>query len=396
MLIYIVKGFTMMDKREKTTQAVIRPNDLSKLFDSLVQMGYEILGPTVSDQAIVYDKISSLEELPKGIIDQQSNGQYRLLKADTPALFGYVVGPHSWKKYLYPPVQKLWQAKKTKSGFEIDKNSEKITKQAFLGVRPCELKAIAIYDQIFMDGPYVDPMYKQRRENSLIIAVNCTRAGGTCFCVSMGTGPAATCGFDLVLTEIIDKDEHYFLIENGSDTGAQILSKIPHKEAGENDLKTKAKAIENAKSQVGRTLNTDGLDELLKSNFDHPNWQKVADRCLTCGNCTMVCPTCFCTTIEDTTDLTGSQAIRSRKWDSCFTMDFSYIAGGSIRASAMSRYRQWMTHKLANWQDQFGISGCVGCGRCITWCPAGIDITEEARIFRESEQIESTSLKARM
>lgn len=212
----------------------------------------------------------------------------------------------------------------------------------------------------------------------------------------MNTGPAAISGFDLVLTEIIDKDKHYFLFESGSDTGAQILSKIPHKEAGENDLKAKAKAIEKAKSQMGRTLNTQGLADLLQDKFDHPNWQKIAARCLTCGNCTMVCPTCFCTTTEDTTDLTGSLAIRSRKWDSCFTMDFSYIAGGSVRASAMSRYRQWMTHKLANWHDQFGMSGCVGCGRCITWCPAGIDITEEARIFRESERKNSTSIKARI
>jgi len=393
---YIVKGFTMPDKKNNTTQAVLRPNDLSSLFDNLIQSGYEIIGPTVSSQTVVYDKITSPDNLPRGIIDQQYNGSYRLVKADSPALFGYVVGPQSWKKYLYPSTQEIWRAQKTKSGFEIVDNNESINKRAFLGVRPCELKAIAIYDKIFMEGPYADPMYKQRRENSIIIAVNCTRVGGTCFCVSMNTGPEAKSGFDLALTEIIEKDEHYFIFETGSDTGARILSKIPHKEASESHLKAKDKAIEKAKSQMGRTLSTDGLDELLRRNFDHPNWQKIAERCLTCGNCTMVCPTCFCTTTVDSTDLTGSLAIRSRKWDSCFTMDFSYIAGGSIRASAMSRYRQWMTHKLTNWQDQFGMSGCVGCGRCITWCPAGIDITEEARLIRESEHIDSTSIKARM
>jgi sulfhydrogenase subunit beta (sulfur reductase) len=396
MLQEIVKGFTMPDKKDNTPQAVVRLDDLLKLFDCLIQTDYEIIGPTVSDQAVIYDKITTPDDLPKGVIDQQDSGSYRLVKDDSPALFGYVVGPHSWKKYLYPSTQEIWRAKRTKNGFDIIDNSEPITKRAFIGVRPCELKAIAIYDQIFLEGPYADPMYKRRRENSIIIAVNCTRAGGTCFCVSMKTGPEATSGFDLALTEIIEKDEHYFIIETGSETGVGILSKIPHKEAAENHLKAKGKAIEKAKSQMGRTLNTDGLDELLKRNFDHPNWQKIAGRCLTCGNCTMVCPTCFCTTTVDSTDLTGSLAIRSRQWDSCFTMDFSYIAGGSIRASAMSRYRQWMTHKLANWHDQFGMSGCVGCGRCITWCPAGIDITEEARVFRESEHIDSTSIKARM
>ena len=223
MLKHIVKGFTMPNKRKNTAQAIVRLNDLSKLFDSLIQKGYEVLGPILSDQAIVYDKISSPDDLPKGLIDQQGSGQYRLVKAESQALFGYVVGPYSWKKYLYPPVQKIWQAEKTKSGFDINENSETITKRAFWGVRPCELKAIAIYDKIFMEGPYADPMYKQRRENTLIIAVNCTRAGGTCFCVSMHTGPAASSGFDLALTEIIEKDEHYFIFEADSEAVSEAV-----------------------------------------------------------------------------------------------------------------------------------------------------------------------------
>ena len=138
--------------------------------------------------------------------------------------------------------------------------------------------------------------------------------------------------------------------------------------------------------QQVRNIDTTGIKELLYQNFEHPRWDNVAGRCLTCANCTMVCPTCFCTTVEDVTDVTGDHAERWRRWDSCFTQSFSYIHGGSVRTSAKSRYRQWMTHKLASWIDQFGSSGCVGCGRCITWCPVGIDITEEVRAIREGRE----------
>jgi Fe-S-cluster-containing hydrogenase component 2 len=119
------------------------------------------------------------------------------------------------------------------------------------------------------------------------------------------------------------------------------------------------------------------LRTLLIDSRESAHWQDVADRCLTCGNCTMVCPTCFCTTTEDTTDLTGQRTERSQRWASCFELDFSYLHGGSVRVSGESRYRQWITHKLSSWHDQFGNSGCVGCGRCIAWCPTGIDITAE-------------------
>ena len=134
---------------------------------------------------------------------------------------------------------------------------------------------------------------------------------------------------------------------------------------------------------MGRALDTGNIQGLLYENAEHPRWEQVAQRCLTCGNCTMVCPTCFCTTVEDTTNLAGDQAARTRRWDSCFSLDFSYIHGGPVRSSTRARYRHWITHKFAAWIDQFGSSGCVGCGRCITWCPVGIDVTEEIRSLRE-------------
>jgi ferredoxin len=175
------------------------------------------------------------------------------------------------------------------------------------------------------------------------------------------------------------------LVEVGTELGAEVLREVSHREAREEEKATAESVIARCSVQMGRSLDTTEIKELLYRNYEHPRWDDVAGRCLTCGNCTMVCPTCFCTTVEDFTDLSGEHAERRRRMDVCFTMDFSYIHGGSIRSSAKARYRQWMTHKLATWIDQFCVSGCVGCGRCITWCPVAIDITEEARVIRESE-----------
>jgi ferredoxin len=201
----------------------------------------------------------------------------------------------------------------------------------------------------------------------------------------MNTGPKATSGFDLALTEVLEGDQHYFVAEAGTDNGGEILRELPHREAREDERQKTEEIVERAAGQMGRTMDTAGIKELLYRNQEHSRWDNVASRCLTCANCTMVCPTCFCSTVEDMTDLAGEHAERRRKWDSCFTMDFSYLHGGSVRASAKARYRQWMTHKLATWIDQFGKSGCVGCGRCITWCPVGIDLTEEVRAIRAGD-----------
>jgi formate hydrogenlyase subunit 6/NADH:ubiquinone oxidoreductase subunit I len=338
----------------------------------------------------VYDEVRSLEDLPAGWTDEQNAGTYRLKKRADNALFGYVVGPHSWKKFLLQPEVRLWQAKSDETGLKTVESKEETPRSAFIGVRSCELHAIAVQDKVFMAGEYVDPSYKSRCENLFVVAVNCVQAGGTCFCTSMKTGPKATFGFDLAITELANTERHYLLAEAGTETGAAVLSEVAHREASGEEKAAAEGAVEECSRQMGRTLSTAGIKELLYRNYENPRWEDAASRCLTCGNCTMVCPTCFCTTVEDYTDLSGQQAERRRRMDVCFTMDFSYIHGGSIRYSPKARYRQWMTHKLATWIDQFGVSGCVGCGRCITWCPVAIDITEEARAIRESESSNKT------
>lgn len=355
------------------------------LLQSLSDQGYRVIGPSIREQAIVYDTLHTVDDLPIGYTDEQEGGFYRLKKRQDAALFGYTVGPHSWKKFLHPPTVRLWSAQRTENGFELLPENQDPPRLAFLGVRSCDLHAIAVQDTVFLRAGTRDPAYQLRRGRVCILAVNCGQAGNTCFCTSMNTGPQATSGFDLALTEILDEQQHFFVIEVGTTTGADILRDLPTRPAGEDELERARDVVAAAAGQMGRALDTTDIKNLLYRNSEHPRWDEVATRCLTCGNCTMVCPTCFCTTIEDTTDLSGEHAERWRRWDSCFTLSFSSIVGGSVRASSKSRYRQWMTHKLASWYDQFGTSGCVGCGRCITWCPVGIDITEETRAIRATD-----------
>jgi ferredoxin len=366
---------------------VVDQRGLSALFGVLRERGFRVLGPTVRDGAIVYDEIRSVADLPAGWTDQQEGGRYRLTRRDDQALFGYAVGPHSWKRFLHVPLLTLWRARRDPQGVHIEDGGDGATpRQAFIGVRPCELAAIAVQDRVFLGGPHVDPGYKARREASFVVAVNCGQAASTCFCASMKTGPQACSGFDLALTELLTDGRHAFLVEVGSPQGAEVATALPSERAAAEDLAAAAAATRRAEEGMGRTLETDGLKELLYRNCESPRWEEVAGRCLACTNCTMVCPTCFCATVEDVTDLTGSEAERVRRWDSCFSLEFSYVHGGSVRTSVGARYRQWITHKLAAWQDQFGTSGCVGCGRCITWCPAGIDITAEVRAVRDADE----------
>jgi sulfhydrogenase subunit beta (sulfur reductase) len=363
---------------------VIERRALDALLDALRGRGYTVVGPQVRSGAIVYDELASTDDLPAGWVDEQDGGSYRLAPGGDGALFAHAVGHDSLKRFLFPPEVRAWRAQLGPDGaLMVADAAPEPPRYAFLGVRSCDLHAVAIQDRVFLEGAYVEPDYAARRRDAFFVAVNCARAGGTCFCVSMGTGPKAETGFDLALTELLDASGHRFLVEAGSERGAAVLADVPRRPASAGDLAAAGTLIERTAASMGRTLDTDGLRELLQASPDHPRWADVADRCLSCGNCTLVCPTCFCSTVEDTTDLAGHEAEHVRLWDSCFSLEHSYIHGGGVRRTGRSRYRQWMTHKLSTWIDQFGTSGCVGCGRCITWCPVAIDITEEAAAMRD-------------
>ncbi len=353
---------------------------LDRLLEALRERGYTVVGPKVRDGAIMLDELRAASELPVGWRDEQEPARYRLIKDAGGRAFGYTVGPQSWKRYLHPPRLTL-----SRSGSNGNSEADpRPPRYAFIGVRPCELAAIAKLDRVMTGGAWPDPAYVARRDGAFLVAVNCTQPGGTCFCASMGTGPRAASGFDVALTELVTDGAPTFLGEAGSERGREILGAVPTRPARPSEVESAEGALAEAAGQMGRVLDTRGLAERLRSRYEHPRWEEVSRRCLTCANCTMVCPTCFCWTVEDTTDLAGGGAARTRRWDSCFGLEFSFIHGGSVRTSAAARYRHWLLHKLSTWHDQFGSSGCVGCGRCITWCPAGIDITEEARAVGES------------
>jgi ferredoxin len=360
-------------------------SDIDRLFASLQERGYETVGPTERDGAVVYDSITKTADLPVGRRDVQAPGRYRLEDRPDDALFGYVVGPHSWKRFLHPPEAVIWQGSRSTSGFETVP-SDPAPRYAFIGVRPCELAAILIQDRVFAGVGVPDEIYDGRRSGLFVVAVNCTEPGDTCFCTSMGTGPAAGPGADLVLTEVIGEDSHWFTAESVSDAGTEVLAALdaPATDSGETAVAEELVAV--AADRMGRTVDTTDIRDLLFRNLESREYERVAARCLGCANCTMACPTCFCATVEDGLSLDQSVATRTRRWDSCFSLEFSYIHGGPLRVRPEARYRQWLTHKFAGWIDQFGTSGCVGCGRCITWCPVGIDVTEEIAAIRRSEE----------
>ncbi len=199
-----------------------------------------------------------------------------------------------------------------------------------------------------------------------------------CFCTTMGTGPGAEAGFDLALTELSDG----FLVRVGSDAGAAIAAALPLSPATDAAFAERREALSAARASMGSPgFTTTGLALSVKDAAASPRWAEIADRCLACANCTLVCPTCFCTGTAQVTDVETTRSVAERRWDSCFTGAFAEVAGGSFRPRVEDRYRQWLTHKFGTWPAQFGTFGCVGCGRCVTWCPVGIDIREELALI---------------
>jgi ferredoxin len=360
---------------------------LDDLIGALRDEGYEVIGPVVKSGAIVHGPVTRAADLPVGLTDRQEPGSYRLSPRDDQAVFGFAVGPDSYKEIFYRSEAPLVKLRRKADAVEVVAPQPPRGKVALLGARACEIAAIGKQDRILLEGPYVDEDYAARRRDAFVVALQCSTAGGTCFCVSMGTGPQATGGFDLAITELLE-ESHRFVVEIGTERGGQLAERLSLEPAAAGDVDRADAVVATTASRMGRHLDTRDIRDLLYANLEHPRWDEVASRCLSCTNCTLVCPTCFCADRVETTTLDGTESAeseRARRLDSCFSLEHSHVHGGPVHGSVRSRYRQWLTHKLAGWIDQFGSSGCVGCGRCLTWCPVGIDITEEVAAIRADD-----------
>ena len=353
---------------------------LEQLITVLRDDGYQTVAPVEQDGAVLWSSISSVTDLPTGRREEQLPGCYRIADSDS-AYFGINHGFQSLKSLTFKARQLLVRFTKDENGIHFETSAPQAEKIAVIGARACDVAALQIQQKVFESGEFADPYFRENRENMLLVAVNCKFAQATCFCASTQTGPQLKNGFDLALTEI----DSGFLLESGSKTGEHLIQLLQPGLADQSQQLQAAERVQACADSQSRSLTEGPLTDLLSGHREHPHWQTVADRCLSCGNCTMVCPTCFCHTVEEVPDLSGDSSERLRLWDSCFNPEHGYIHGKNMRPTTRERYRMWMTHKLTTWHQQFGSSGCVGCGRCITWCPVGIDITKEVAVLMETK-----------
>ena len=356
-----------------------KTDQLQLLLNTLQDQGYTCVGPQVIDGAILFDEIQSVDQLPRGITDEQQAGSYTLNHSHSSKYFEWANGPQAIKPLVFTPKEKLWSSTQSVDGeisFSVAKQQTK--KLAVIGARACDVAALKIHDQHFLQQQFVDPYYKARRENLLIVAVNCSHPASTCFCHSTGDGPFVSDSFDIALTEL----QNGFLIEAQSPQGNKIIAALSLQNGTQEQLEESEK-IKTRASKQNRALPKLDIKTRLFDELENENWHSIATKCLSCGNCTAVCPTCFCHSENEAPELDGSSSTHYREWDSCFGQGHSYIHGIPIRSETSQRYRQWLTHKFASWHDQYGRSGCVGCGRCITWCPVGIDVIESIKIIVE-------------
>ncbi|XOV78621.1 MAG: 4Fe-4S dicluster domain-containing protein [Aestuariibacter sp.] len=351
-------------------------SDLASLYQALTDEGYQVIGPQVKNGAILYEPLDNIEQLPWGQQEEVEAGRYTLVDSEKSRCFSWNTGPQSLKPWLFKPTQMLWTAETSEDGFRFKMQEPEAKHLAFLGVRSCDIAALYLQDKHFMHGSYPDPWYTEQRKKLCLVAVNCSRSASTCFCCSTEDGPEATYGFDILLDEL---DDGYLILAK-SGKGSRVMSNLKVQASTEEQRQQATQQIQTAAQQQRKMPDGKSLLKIAE-HLNDTQWLQIAERCLACGNCTSVCPTCFCSKQESQTEINTEQHQQVRYWDSCFSEKHSYMGGKHIRGEISQRYRQWLLHKLVTWQEQYQRSGCVGCGRCISWCPAAIDIVEEVNLM---------------
>lgn len=372
----------------ETTPHFLPANALEILFAALYRAGItRIIGPVAENGAIGFRELHSAQDLPRGLRDVQTPGHYRLRQEEgCSRRFAWANPPQALKPLTFAPRETLWHSQQDASGRLVFSLPDlPVPRTAILGVRACDLTALRLQEAHFLRAPHVDPFFSARRAALFLMAVHCSHPASTCFCASTGDGPVARSGFDLALTEL----EEGFLLAADSLAGEAVLADLRLASASTDQEAQALAQAEQAIRQQSRHLPQGLEDAPLQALLEHPHWETVGQRCLSCGNCTAVCPTCFCHVETEELSLDGTATTHLRQWDSCFTSGHAAMGSWQIRPATHLRYRQWLGHKLLFWPAQYGRSGCVGCGRCLTWCPVGIDLTVEIAALLDSPPAEA-------
>lgn len=337
----------------------IAKESLNELVDRLMET-HQVIAPVPRNDGVVFDVISSPKEMDL---------EYR----------GHTLLPP--KRFFFPEKEILFVYKVKADGVEIhDKLEElKSLRQVIIGIRPCDITGLLVLDKIFT-RMFKDPYYIARRKNTLVIGLTCNEPAEYCFCVFTNSGPLLKEGFDLLLTDLGDR----YLVEVGTEKGSNVVRFNPDifSKAGERDLREREEIIREVAERIKAQKLPDftSLYDFMRRNFNSKIWEKYGRKCLACGKCNFTCPTCHCFDVFDDPDLSLKSGKRIRVWDSCHFISFTRVASGEIfRRERTSRVKQRIYHKLCYSVDEIGIISCVGCGRCIDVCSAGIDVREVVR-----------------
>lgn len=336
---------------------------LEKLILALKSRGLAVLAYKLQGDLPVFGEVGSLRDILVEYSDLQSPGSYKLVK-DMRGFFRH--SQYSPKYFLHPPIQDVYEVS---DDFNIAQTRTNPVPTALFGIKPCDLAAIEVLDKILE----CDDVYQARRSSiAYIIVEECVEPGGTCFCGSVGAGPSVTKGYDVAYTRLDDK----VLFKVGSSKGMELIEKLGLAKAPEKLLRKYEELLVDAKRKASRLPPLETIAKALEDVAPAEEfWRYVSARCVGCTNCNMVCPTCFCTEFVDYANLTGN-ARRERQWFGCLSYTYGQVAGQHFRPELLMRYRHFVLHKFVFYQKQIGLPGCVGCGRCITWCPMGIDLRE--------------------